>query len=96
MHQKKITEIGTQQLLMDIYSLKTVLTHLHNLGMPADGSPTARTVSPPGTTELYSLGLGFKGGSIPLFFYTVGVLFHVKCCVRQLALIFFYHALQQH
>jgi len=55
MHQKKITEIGTQQLLMDIYSLKTVLTHLHNLGMPADGSPTARTVSPPGTTENYTV-----------------------------------------
>ena len=53
MRQKKgITELGTQQLWMDIYSLKTVITHLHNLGMPADGSPAARTVAPPVYSKL--------------------------------------------
>ena len=32
MKQKKISEMGTQQLLLDTYSLKTMLMQLHNLG----------------------------------------------------------------
>lgn len=32
MKQKKISEMGTQQLLLDMYSLKTMLMQLHNLG----------------------------------------------------------------
>ena len=36
-----------------------------------------------------SLRLMFKG----IFLYTVGILFHVEWCIRQLALVFFNHNL---
>ena len=33
--------------------------------------------------------LGLKG----IFLYNIGVMFHVECCIRLLALVFFYHIL---
>jgi hypothetical protein len=36
--QKRISEMGTQQLLLDTYSVKTLLTHLHHLGSSASSS----------------------------------------------------------
>jgi len=35
MRQKTISEAGSQQLLLDTYNLKTLLTHLHGLGAGA-------------------------------------------------------------
>lgn len=35
-NQKRISETGTQQLLLDTYNVKTLLLHLHHLGLPAD------------------------------------------------------------
>lgn len=59
--QKRIAEVGTQQLLLDIYNIKTILTHLHNLGSEkADsagsggggGSGSPRKTTPPVFTKL--------------------------------------------
>jgi len=36
MKQKRITETGTQQLLLDTYNVKTLLLHLHHVGLSAD------------------------------------------------------------
>jgi hypothetical protein len=41
MRQKRISEPGTQQLLLDTYNLKTLLLHLHQLGLPPDSSSTS-------------------------------------------------------
>jgi len=38
MRQKRISEFGTQQLLLDTYSVKTLLVHLHHLGEGSSGS----------------------------------------------------------
>ena len=39
--QKRISETGTQQLLLDTYNVKTLLLHLHHLGLPADSDRRA-------------------------------------------------------
>jgi hypothetical protein len=36
MQQKKISEMGSQQLLLDTYSMKTMLLHLHSIGASSD------------------------------------------------------------
>jgi vacuolar protein sorting-associated protein 53 len=36
MRQKRVSETGTQQLLLDTYNVKTLLLHLHHLGLPSD------------------------------------------------------------
>ena len=36
MQQKRISESGTQQLLLDTYNIKTMLLQLHHLGLPTD------------------------------------------------------------
>ncbi len=47
MKQKRITEVGTQQLLLDVYNIKTVLTHIHNLGSTADPASSSPAAPPP-------------------------------------------------
>jgi hypothetical protein len=46
MKQKRISESGTQQLLLDTYNIKTMLLQLHHLGLPPD-SQQERAVVPP-------------------------------------------------
>lgn len=48
MKQKRVSESGTQQLLLDTYNLKTMLLQLHHLGLP-DSPPQEqeRSVVPP-------------------------------------------------
>ena len=36
MKQKRISESGTQQLLLDTYNIKTMLLQLHHLGLPQE------------------------------------------------------------
>ena len=51
--QKRIAEAASQQLLLDIYSLKTVLTKLHSLGvLDSDGSGKGRKAAPSVYTKL--------------------------------------------
>jgi hypothetical protein len=45
MKQKRISETGTQQLLLDTYNIKTMLLQLHHLGLPSDSQD--RSVVPP-------------------------------------------------
>jgi hypothetical protein len=51
MKQKRISESGTQQLLLDTYNIKTMLLGLHHLGLPPDtsssSSSSTRSVVPP-------------------------------------------------
>ena len=39
MRQKKISEAGTQQLLLDTYNLKTLLLHIHGVGSDQKVAP---------------------------------------------------------
>ena len=42
MKQKRISEAGTQQLLLDTYNMKTLLLHLHSIGLDStQPKPTA-------------------------------------------------------
>jgi len=55
--QKRIAEVATQQLLLDIYNVKTILTHLHNLGTEktdssSSGSAPPKKSTPPVFTKL--------------------------------------------
>jgi hypothetical protein len=50
--QKKISEIGTQQLLLDTYNIKTLLLHFHHMGQanpsaPSSSSSSTGPLSPP-------------------------------------------------
>ena len=49
MRQKRIAEVGSQQLLLDTYNIKTLLLHLQNLGMSAQDT---RPPVPPVYTKL--------------------------------------------
>jgi len=49
MRQKRIAEVGTQQLLLDTYNIKTLLLHLQNLGM---ANTEHRSTVPPVYTKL--------------------------------------------
>lgn len=42
--QKRISESGTQQLLLDTYNIKTMLLQLHHLGLPADNQTVVPTM----------------------------------------------------
>ena len=67
MRQTKIGEAGSQQLLLDVYNVKTILTHLHTLGATADstgstekglsGQPT-RKAAPPVYSKLVTTRMG--------------------------------------
>ena len=48
MKQKRISESGTQQLLLDTYNIKTMLLQLHHLGLPAESQQgPERSAVPP-------------------------------------------------
>lgn len=52
--QKRISEIGTQQLLLDTYNIKSLLLHFHHMGQPGTGANSTTTSSSTGNTGIDS------------------------------------------
>jgi vacuolar protein sorting-associated protein 53 len=52
--QKKISEIGTQQLLLDTYNIKTLLLHFHHMGQANPSAPSSSSSTGPSLLPLLS------------------------------------------
>lgn len=65
MKHKRISEMGTQQLLLDTYSLKTLLLHLHNLGLSQDSTKVA-------ASSLYLKLVSSRAGHIEIILKLLG------------------------
>ncbi len=65
MKHKRISEMGSQQLLLDTYSLKTLLMHLHNIGI--DTNSTKINIPP-----MYIKLITAKAGHIEMILKLLG------------------------
>ena len=65
MKHKRISEMGSQQLLLDTYSLKTLLMHLHNVNI--DSNTTKITIPP-----MYIKLITAKAGHIEMILKLLG------------------------
>jgi len=70
LRQKRISEMATQQLLLDTYNLKTLLLQLHCLGMPAESGASGN--QRPAASSMYTKLVNTKSGHIETILKLVG------------------------
>lgn len=56
--QKRVSEMGSQQLLLDTYNLKTLILRLHNIGPVSGDYPTRGSPAPQSFTKIVTSKVG--------------------------------------